>query len=340
MAGAQPKQINFDPNLPDENRGQGILVLCTVFSVLIVLSTTSRVVIRFTSHGLGATDYFNVITLAFNLATNILDVQSVHEGLGRHLQYLTREQGLHLKKMNQITMLLANIALWAVKMSVCFFLLALTNKAHRRVRCIVLGLMVLTTSGSLSYCIVWGIQARPLERLWTPDMSGEVMDPHILTIAVVVITDGPEGKLTVMALTGSGLLVFAFSIARIGFYRDFLAPDYSWAVYWIWMCTITERNLAEIVADLPASYTFFRDLGRKAHNMKGPSHADRMTATSALHQPTCSNAYSTYPEDVIPLKSPSGKGGAIHLRTSIDIEARSVDAKEEEHPGRMQTSLG
>ncbi|RDA88479.1 hypothetical protein CP532_6641 [Ophiocordyceps camponoti-leonardi (nom. inval.)] len=346
MAGAP---LKFDPNLPDENRGQDILVLCMVFSVLIVLSTTARVIIRFTSnkHGLGAADYFNVVTLAFNLSANIIEIQSVHQGLGRHLQYLTREQGLHLKEMNQYTMILANIALWAVKMSVCFFLLALTKKAHRRVRWIVFALMALTTIGSLCHSIVWGLQARPLEKLWKPDIPGELMDPHIFTISVVTFTDGPAKK-----TDGHGidrLRVFAFSIARIGFYRDFLNPDSSWAIYSIWICTITERNLAEIVADLPASYTFFRDLSRKAHTMlsrdstrlsQGPrsvSHGEqssRVMASSALHQPTCSSAYSTYQEDVIPLKSAtnhfSGKGGAIHLRTSIDVEARSVDAKEEE----------
>lgn len=56
--------IKFDPSLVDESRGSVVLVLCVVFSVLISISTTSRIAMRIaTKAGLGAADYFIVIAL-------------------------------------------------------------------------------------------------------------------------------------------------------------------------------------------------------------------------------------------------------------------------------------
>lgn len=56
--------IAFDPGLVDEDRGPDILIACTVFSILIVLSTMSRIVMKlWTRVGLGAVDYFIMVSL-------------------------------------------------------------------------------------------------------------------------------------------------------------------------------------------------------------------------------------------------------------------------------------
>ncbi|KJZ70342.1 hypothetical protein HIM_10271 [Hirsutella minnesotensis 3608] len=243
--------LKYDPNLPDENRGQSLLLIPLIFSILITLSTTSRILVRLSSKvGLGAADYFNIIALAFNLSANIIEIQCVHQGLWRHPQYLSRDQALFLKRMAEYTVIIANISLWAVKMSVCFFLLALIQNAHQRARWIVYALMALTTAGSTTNGIIWGLQAKPLEKLWNPDIPGEISDPRRWVISCIAftalnsITDlfyalspiyfigrlqlNLRRRLTIIALTGSGLLVFAFSIARIGLYPDFF-NDSTWA---------------------------------------------------------------------------------------------------------------
>ncbi len=56
--------IKFDPDLADENMGHSIFVLCILFSVLITLSTISRICMKLlTNRKLGATDYFVIIAL-------------------------------------------------------------------------------------------------------------------------------------------------------------------------------------------------------------------------------------------------------------------------------------
>lgn len=89
-----------------------------------------------------------------------------------------------------------------------------------------------------------------------------------------------KNKLMVAALTGSGLLyvnlhfslsfivililtrcrhsVFAVSIIRVSFVNDFFDPDVTWALRKVYICTIVERNLANLIADLPAIFQLLR----------------------------------------------------------------------------------
>lgn len=56
--------IQYNPDLVDEDRGQHILILSVVFSVLIVLSTTLRIILKLWSKmGLGPADYLILISL-------------------------------------------------------------------------------------------------------------------------------------------------------------------------------------------------------------------------------------------------------------------------------------
>ena len=56
--------IEFDPDLPDEDHGAALFVLCVLFSVLIILSTVSRLAMKLIMRlGLSAADCFMLITL-------------------------------------------------------------------------------------------------------------------------------------------------------------------------------------------------------------------------------------------------------------------------------------
>lgn len=58
--------IEFDPDLPDEDKGISLFILCVLFSVLIIVSTVSRVAMKLiTRLGLSASDYLMIITLVW-----------------------------------------------------------------------------------------------------------------------------------------------------------------------------------------------------------------------------------------------------------------------------------
>ncbi|OTA88156.1 hypothetical protein M434DRAFT_34949 [Hypoxylon sp. CO27-5] len=369
--------IAFDPHLTDENRGQHILILAIVFSILIILSTLSRIILKLVTRvGLKADDYFNTITLAFNLTANALEIQSVQAGFGRHLQFLTRDQVLKLKRLSQYNILFAAISLWAVKISICFFIRALIHNVHRRATWIIYGLMTVTTVATFCQGVFWGLQATPLKKLWTPDIPGEIKPMKTLVQSIIIftvinsITDlfyaispiyffgrlqmSLKKRLIIIALTGSGLLVFAASITRVGFDGDFYDPDFTWALHNVYMCTVIERNIAEIIADLPANHNLFRNLHKKTQTVLSRGTRDSNKGSSAnglfgstgkhlatpLRRHVLSNNESTYnDDDEIPLNdsvSVPKDDRIITLQTTIDVETHRADIKEQERNTHKQ----
>jgi hypothetical protein len=58
--------------------------------------------------------------------------------------------------------------------------------------------------------------------------------------------------------------VFTTSIVRLAFVNDFFNRDISWALRRVYVCTIVERNLAEVIADLPVTFPLIRSMHQKA----------------------------------------------------------------------------
>lgn len=50
----------------------------------------------------------------------------------------------------------------------------------------------------------------------------------------------------------------------MAYVKDFFKLDYSWALRRVYMCTIVERNFAQVIADLPAIFPLLRSLHMKA----------------------------------------------------------------------------
>jgi hypothetical protein len=206
--------IAWNPDLQDQSRGKPVMVLSILFTVLIIISTVSRLVMKLkTTGGLSITEYFIFIALvsivfflflpfcnihiiqAFNITANILEIQSVQLGFGRHLQFLEREQVLNLKRLSQYNILFANISLWAVKISICFFILLVIKNIHGRTRYTVYTLIGITTIASFLEGVLWGTQAQPLQKLWNPDIPGHVSSIKTLVDSTIAFTGiNPKGR--------------------------------------------------------------------------------------------------------------------------------------------------
>jgi hypothetical protein len=123
-----------------------------------------------------------------NLTCNAVEYEAVKLGFGRHLQFLTREQERSLRKWNQFGILFANLAIWSVKISICFFILSLIRGTHRRSQWIIYGLITITCIAHGCQTIVWATQARPLEKLWHPEVPGTVSSKKTLVDAIIAFT--------------------------------------------------------------------------------------------------------------------------------------------------------
>lgn len=123
-----------------------------------------------------------------NLTCNAVEYKAIKLGFGRHLQFLTREQEQPIRMWNQFGILFANLAIWAVKMSICFFILALIRGTHHRSQWIIHGLIAMTCLAHGCQTIVWACQARPLEKLWHPEVPGKVAPRRTLVDSIIAFT--------------------------------------------------------------------------------------------------------------------------------------------------------
>lgn len=89
---------------------------------------------------------------------------------------------------NQLGILFANLAIWSVKMSISFFILSLIRDAHRRSRIVTYILITITCIAHGCQTIVWAAQARPLEKLWHPEVPGTVASRKTLIDSIIAFT--------------------------------------------------------------------------------------------------------------------------------------------------------
>ncbi|CRG88353.1 hypothetical protein PISL3812_05383 [Talaromyces islandicus] len=132
--------------------------------------------------------------------------------------------------------------------------------------------------------------------------------------------------------------VFASSMVRAAFDNDFYNPDFTWALDKVYLCTIIERNLAEVIADLPASYATIRSVSKtiisrttrrtgqdtNAYDVPRPhsSNAVKVSAPRNVYRKSRKDEYQYYDEEV-PLHTYSPPTDVITMRTSIDVEAHA-----------------
>jgi hypothetical protein len=132
--------------------------------------------------------------------------------------------------------------------------------------------------------------------------------------------------------------VFAASVVRAAFDNDFYNPDFTWALDKVYLCTIIERNLAEIIADLPASYVIIRGVSKKAKTLISRrtgedskayaarrSHSSNTVKVSAprnVYRKGSKDQYQYY-DDEVPLQRYPSPINAITIGTSIDVEVHN-----------------
>ena len=107
-----------------------------------------------------------------------MELFAVRKGFGRHTEYLGIDSLVMALKYMQLGVLMATIAIWSIKVSVCFFLLGLLRDVHKRFRLFIWVLMAFTTLSTSIALLLLGLQAHPLERLWDSRVKGTRQSSH------------------------------------------------------------------------------------------------------------------------------------------------------------------
>ena len=109
---------------------------------------------------------------SLNVIANSFDTVAAKSGFGRHAQFLKFDQLVTAGKYAQMAVCVAGIAVWATKTSICFFLLGIIKRTHIIFAWFIWILMGFTTVTTFIGLLLWGLQAKPLPKLWDPTIPG------------------------------------------------------------------------------------------------------------------------------------------------------------------------
>ena len=182
-----------DPTSHQASRSYDLYITISVCTFALVTTTVLRIAAKVKYRlSLGWDDYFIVLgtvrlfpcyrlrlgvasltrSQCLNVVANGFNFQATASGFGRHAQFLTFDQLVKAEKYAQMAVVVAAIAIWAVKISICFFLLAIIKGTHVYFVWLIRIIMAFTTASQFVVTLLWGLQARPLPKLWDPRIPG------------------------------------------------------------------------------------------------------------------------------------------------------------------------
>lgn len=330
----------FDPSIPDESRSFELYATLTVVTVLLLTTTSLRIGSKLAKKiPITVDDYLIILGTALNLVGNGFDYKATASGFGRHEQYLSIIQRIDCAKFSQLAVCLAAFAICAIKCSICFFLLNIIKGTHHRFAIAIWILLAFTIVSTFISLLLWGLQAKPIAHLWDPRIPGTRSSEQsfvavvYMTYAFGVFTDvlyalSPvyflwgvkiklRRKLTILCLTGSGLLITIVAALNISYTTEFLQPDQTWALVNEFICDIIERNMSAVIVNLPATWHLVHRKSPGGSSNSNTNYGSRTAGFRSDHlnstdretwKPTASVV--TYDEgDSIPLRAREGAFG-------------------------------
>lgn len=130
----------------DDNAGPTLLVIAIVMLVLDVLTTTLRLLVRYSRHFLGPDDYLIAAAALIAVGRVVIQCISVPYGNGRHRQFLSDEDYTYINFLTWLTQLFLFPLLCLLKLSVCLLVLRIKNTKPLRyfLLAIMAGLVITT----------------------------------------------------------------------------------------------------------------------------------------------------------------------------------------------------
>ncbi|KAM0430051.1 hypothetical protein ACHAPT_006057 [Fusarium lateritium] len=221
-----------DPLPPDENVGPVLLGVSSALIVLVIITTSLRIWVRYALRCLEWDDYTIVIVTFLGIARYATQVAQIRIGNGRHRWYIPSENYVRNNMLGWVAQLLLFASICLLKISILLLLLRIKNSRGLKwsAWAIMAGL-VITNFGCI---IILLAECNPVEAYWTGD--GTCWDPRVriyaiyFTIAYSIVTDiicsllpliviwrvrlPLKTKISVWALMSLGLIATGFGIAR------------------------------------------------------------------------------------------------------------------------------
>ncbi|KAF1975781.1 hypothetical protein BU23DRAFT_597523 [Bimuria novae-zelandiae CBS 107.79] len=300
---------------PDENNGHTILGLVWSSTGLAVVAVAFRFYDRtFLRSGVGWDDWTilcAIIIAVFGAACNTIMVQN---NFGRHIEYMSEENISESLKYVVYAVIQTYIAIYLVKLSVCFFVLRIMSKTHDYIRWVVYVLMAIPTVVTVVGVTLTCVQCTPIEgsRNLDPHFHKKCLPAHVqVSVArafgVRRLQMNLRKKVTVIAMMGLVFVATACAVVKT-VTTTFGSRDASWDDMVPLIFSALEESLGVIAASMPALRHTFRRFLHSPGSLKNTAR-------------TYETSYPTYRYDQSTFKSSVSRGydGFSEMDTGEDI---------------------
>lgn len=171
-----------DPLPPDGNSGPALLVISCILLVIILVTSSLRIFVRFKTGALGLDDYtIIVVTVLCVIRVGIQIAQVVEYGNGRHRWYISEEDYVDNNMMGWYAQVLLFATMCLLKVSICLLLLRIKDDQWAKVSMyIIMAGLFITNFGCI---VILLAQCRPISVYWT-GKGGECWDTKIRIYAI------------------------------------------------------------------------------------------------------------------------------------------------------------
>ncbi|KAL8998623.1 MAG: hypothetical protein Q9169_002374 [Polycauliona sp. 2 TL-2023] len=280
----------------DKNLGP----LFTAVDIVVFFLSTTFVLLRlgtrfFITRNPGWDDATILLAQAITAVGKGFVVTEVSYGLGQHRSSLSERQYMTYLKYDFLDWAQFFIALLVTKISICLFLLRLSQ--FNRLRNVLYGLMGILVMTHIPLLFIYIFQCDPVRKAWDREMDGECMSMDVVQNVVTAqgvfsfLTDficaafpaillwnvkiKTKTKVGVCCLMGAGVITGAIAITRTAFSWQVQSEDLSWVGVPGALTRVFEVNIGTMAACAPVlrpliRYIKARITGRDPHHILRP----------------------------------------------------------------------
>ncbi|KAH7131876.1 hypothetical protein B0J11DRAFT_565468 [Dendryphion nanum] len=257
------------------NKGPQVLAIITIFPCLSALVVALRLYTRFRIvNNPSYEDFAILVALVFAVATSICQGFQVYNGMGRHIQALTIEQGIRSLKALFASIMMYNFGLTLTKVSIILQYLRITIDKFVRTACRIL--MWITLLNCFQTWLTGILTCYPVAKFWDDRIPGGCVNKPALwyaNAAINILQDVSliilpifilrkliiprKEKISLCIILGLGGFASLASVLRLhALYIVVISEDITWDNPGTATWSAMELNIGIICASLPTLRAF------------------------------------------------------------------------------------
>ncbi|KAL8862515.1 MAG: hypothetical protein Q9178_001013 [Gyalolechia marmorata] len=314
----------------DENLGPTIISI----NIVVFIASTLIVIIRIYTRlrltkNFGWDDAFMVLTQLLNICGMGFVAAEISNGLGRKRFYLAPGSYKKFLKYDYLDWVQVFLTLMLSKISICLFLLRLSNFRRIRLGLHAMNIFLITSHIPLTFLVIF--QCSPISKYWRNPLDGPGRCFSKATVETIIIIQGISSivsdfifagfpiillwdvqlskrtKIGLCLLMGLGVITGGICIGRTALSGQIKSMDVSWAGVPNALARVFEINLGIIAACMPIMKPFVRYVKARATGEDPHDILYRSRTPSVAHPK--STWYTRLGFSSCPFRSTSNKSG-------------------------------